>query len=259
MASSSDEPQNTGQGITLETKPDLSQGLIYFGNRICPFAERCRLVFAHHGAQHGTDFTYYHVNLGPTKQPIYKEQIYESATVPLLFVNGHMVEESPICAEYLDAHFSGTSGVPALNPADPLARADIQLFVSRLPDFVKPMYGLLMAHDKRCTPEEREERKVVFAAAADKLEAACAGRPGPFFLGAEPSLADTNLLPFLHRARILLSHYRDVQVLEGRPALAAFYDAACALPAAQATLPEDGFLIKFYAGYALPPPEEEKA
>ena len=55
-----------------EFDPSLLKGLKYFGNRLCPFANRAYWALEEKGLLTGGEIGYVHVNLGSSKPAWYK-------------------------------------------------------------------------------------------------------------------------------------------------------------------------------------------
>ena len=245
------------------------QQMTYFGNRICPFAQRAWWTLVEKNA----DFDYVHVELGAKKPAWYKEAFNPSGTVPSLYVSGRPVFESSIAVEFLEEALADGA---ALLPKDPVDRAAARQFVAAID--VKPLYGYLMEQDR----SQDGKHAAAVGAALGKLEALMEARQpqaGPFLLGDQLSIAEVNLAPFLDRFSVLLKHYRDYDIFaDGRlPRLAAAFAAVkqrpawqktsqvsviCFLMARELPLPSDcaflsqapEFYIQAYKGYAAGKP-----
>ena len=104
------------EGKRLQCPPtpdDFAGRLLYFGNRICPFAQRyssavsfTQLIFwsawwtfCELNCEDRVD--YIHVDLGPIKPEWYQQKVNPLGTVPCLYDDSKPVFESLVVAEYL--------------------------------------------------------------------------------------------------------------------------------------------------------------
>jgi len=178
-----------------------------------------------------------------TQKEAYMKDICSSGEVPTLALeSGDFVNESEICAEYIDA-----VGSKKLVPADPLQAAKMRFIMKKFNDIVGGGYGMLFNRD--VTKDEELKTKCnalvsVFESTLDPV--------GPFALGAELSLADVHSAPFFHRFQHTLKHYRSFEILAGHERLQKLVVAFEALPAMKETtlLPEQ--FIASYAGAGPP-------
>jgi glutathione S-transferase len=104
-----------------------------YSNPICPFAQRVRLIAAAKSIPN--EEVNIHLKLKPEWFP---SQINPHGQVPVIEHNGHLIRESRIAFDYIDAAFGG----PSLWPADPYKRAMDQLLVDDfgskfIPNFYK--------------------------------------------------------------------------------------------------------------------------
>ena len=73
---------------------DLTKGLFFFGNRLCPFAHRAWWALHEKGA--ASKYTYIHIELGDDKPAWYKEVVNPQGTVPCVYDGGKAVFESAL-------------------------------------------------------------------------------------------------------------------------------------------------------------------
>eukprot|EP00128_Syssomonas_multiformis_P015466 Colp12_sorted_trinity150504_noHs@10922 len=217
-------------------------GLIYFGNRTCPFAHRAWWTVE----EKGVKFDYIHIELGDNKPAWYQAEVNPYGTVPCIYHDGKAVFESLIVAEYIEESFKG-QGSDVL-PADPKLRADVRLVIAKFGDKVTgKLYGLLSNKD----PSKHDELANQLIAGLKEVDALYEKQSnGPFFLGENISLADIALLPFFDRFNATLSHYRNFSLFPHCPRIHKSYEAAKSRPAFQKTSQDPELYIKAYAKYA---------
>ena len=205
----------------------MSELLLYdFGNSVC--CQKVRITLR----AKGMEWKSIPVNLFTAEQydPKYLK-LNPKGVVPTLVHDGKPVIESTLICEYIDETFPRP---PKLIPADPWQQSRMRLwskFVDEgLFDGVTELsFSAMFRERMRTMPEEIRQRRfrnvgdprrtdrfkstyelgvqspfVVHAVAAYErafklLEATLAEAGGPWILGAEPSLADINLMPFAAR------------------------------------------------------------
>lgn len=131
----------------------------------------------------------------------YEKDVNPRGTVPALALeDGKVVQESNLIAAYFDEEFL-SSETPTLVPTDGVARYQQNFFLEKVSNLVGAIYGFLYhngADEKRVSLQEAA--KVV----EELLEKQSAG---PFFFGAEVSLADLALIPNLVRLGASLADF----------------------------------------------------
>jgi len=237
------------EGKRVDSAPDESylrspnSPLIYFGNRICPFAHRSWWAILEKGID---KFEYIHIDLGPIKPKWYAEKIYDAGTVPSIFDSGKFVGESLIVAEYFEDKYpqQGTQ----LLPTDAYQRAEIRTIIYFWGEKVqKVLYGLLMNSDRSKDDELKENASKVLKTLNDKFAAQSSG---PYFLGQTFSLADIAIVPFLDRFAATLKHYRNFDIFADYNRLKELFEESKKRPAFQKTSQTPQFYIDGYKGYA---------
>lgn len=235
-----------GKRVTLEEAQALIKagGLVYFGNRLCPFAHRSFWLAEETGLT--KNWTYVHIDLGK-KKPAWYTQINPLGTVPCLFVGGKPVFESLIVAEFIN-----DTQKASFIPADPLAKALVRFIIARFDDTIKgALYATLSNKDSEKAQELANTLNDKLQA-FDELYQKSQQGGGPYLLGKEPSLAEIAIFPFLERFETVLQNYRNISLFaNGKfPAIAAALTAVRARPAFQKTTAPKDFFIQAYQGYA---------
>jgi len=251
MSTNEQYEQMGPEGKRYEETPPSSYlrsptSLIFFGNRICPFAHRAWWTLLEKGVQ---NFDYIHIDLGPKKPKWYSADIYEAGTVPCMFDGGKFLGESLNVSEYLeDKH--PNEGTKIL-PSDPFQRAEIRTVIGFWSDKVqKLLYGLLMNQDRSADEGLKENLSKALKSLNDRFVAQSSG---PFFLGQHISLADIAIVPFLDRFITTLKHYRDFELFgSDTQRLKELYEECKKRPAFQKTAQSPEFYIGGYRGYANP-------
>jgi glutathione S-transferase len=175
----------------------------------CPYAARARIVLAEKGLEVET------VEIDLSDRPAWLYDKNPTGRVPVIEEDGgEPLPESVVIMEFLEERYPE----PALLPADPADRAAVRLLIFRDKDLTDPYYALRRGED----------------GAAEQLDAALAKLDvrlydRDYLGGAEYSLADIALVPWVLRARdmlgVELSGYPSLGAwlarLEERPAIAA--------------------------------------
>jgi glutathione S-transferase len=217
----------------------MSTLLYHTPNAIC--AQKVRVCLAEKGVRYDTiDLT------GKLRDPAYL-RVNPNGYVPTLVHGDRVIWESRVVSEYVDAAYPG----PALLPDDPFRRAQVSLWTKQVDDSLhlsvftlsfaaifRPAF-LAMSEEQRnrnlafdITKRERtidliaqgwDSRFVVnalqrFIRLADEMETALQGEP--WLAGAQYTLADADLTPYLQR----LTDLGLCELWRSRPALSAWFD-----------------------------------
>ena len=183
----------------------------------CPYAARARIVLAEKGLEVET------VEIDLSDRPAWLYEKNPAGRVPVIEEDGgDPLPESTVIMEFLEERYPE----PALLPSDPADRAAVRLLIIRDKDLTDPYYALRREEDGAAKQ---------FDAALAKLDVRLYDRD--YLGGAEYSLADIALVPWVLRARdmlgVELSGYPSLGAwlarLEERPAIAAEAGVVAAL------------------------------
>lgn len=175
----------------------------------CPYAARARIVLAEKGIEVET------VEIDLSDRPAWLYEKNPTGRVPVVEEDGgDPVPESVVIMEFLEERYPE----PALLPSDPADRAAVRLLIFRDNELTGPYYALRRGED----------------GAAEQLDAALARfdvrlYEQDYLGGAEYSLADIALVPWVLRARDMLGVN-----LNGYPSLAAWLERLEERPAVAA-------------------------
>lgn len=226
--------QKGPEGKRLDAPPSNlgpGSGIIYFGNRLCPFSQRVWITSIEKGIH--KEMEYIHIDLGKKKQEWYVKEINPSGTIPCIIDDGKKVTESLLGAEYLEDRFPDRGN--SILPKDPYQRFAVRLFLQNITPTLPPAFlGLLKNND----PNLMEEKKGAIIKAMQSLnEALKKQSDGPFFLGDQFTLADISIVPFLQRFSTTLKHYRnfDIFSIPNVERVKKLYDAAMTRPSLKET------------------------
>lgn len=153
--------------------------------------------------------------------------------VPALDTGSAILTQSLAIIDYLDTAYPA----PALLPADPVARAQVQAQALVIAADIHPIDNLRVLNQLTAQfGADQAARETWYAhwiiEGLTALEAMTADLPGPFLGGAAPNLADICLVPQLYNAR------RFAVPLDAWPRLVAADAAATAVPAIAAAHPD---------------------
>jgi glutathione S-transferase len=203
--------------------------------QLCPFAMRVRLALAEKGVQARE------IEIDPQNKPAWFLEMSPHGKVPLLRHGANLVWESAVICEYLDEAFAGIR----LLPQDPYQRAQARTWVKFADDrLYTRTEALLHSFD-------RKQHAAIVAELADSLRLlerqALAGamREGPYWLGAEFSLADLAFYPWFEQLCVL-ERYFGLQMPAECHRLTAWRKAVAAREAVQAIGKPPEFYLEAY-------------
>ena len=93
-----------------EPRPPGKDVLRVYGTKFCPFSHKLKLVLAAKDIEHET------VNIHLAKKPVWLFDKHPKGKVPLLEINGTVLAESEVLAEFVDTMFEGKRKVTEANP-----------------------------------------------------------------------------------------------------------------------------------------------
>lgn len=167
--------------------PPLKDGsLRLYSMRFCPFAERTRLVLAHHNIPHEV------VNVDLFNKPDWFLAKNPLGAVPVLEQGTSIVYESGICNEFLDEVY----GKQSLLTTDPDERARQKILMERFAKINTPFYAVI-----RQSGTEREQGMQEVHKVLDIFEQELTAN---FFGGDQVKLIDFHLWPFFERFPMIL-------------------------------------------------------
>lgn len=189
--------------------------------KTCPYVQRAVIVLR----EKAVPFEIGYIDLADP--PRWFHTISPLGKVPLLKVDGTVLFESAVIAEYLDEVY-----LPHLHPRDPLRRAHNRAWIEFSSNLLVEQFQMLMAPD-RTTFDTAAGR---LGASLDRLEAEMGD--GPWFNGDSFSLADCAFAPLLMRIS-LMEPYLRLGLLAGRPRLREWSEALLDRDTVHQSVPED--------------------
>ncbi|MEW5298557.1 MAG: hypothetical protein WDW36_001667 [Sanguina aurantia] len=177
--------------------PVLSSKPLLLSSWVCPYVQRVRITLNHKKV----DFSVAEVSL--SSKPDWFLQLSPLGKVPVVtWKTGQAVNtvyESLVTNEYLEDAYAQ----PAMMPRTPLERAHARLVINRFDTkFIPAFYKVLRSGSK----EEAQDASKGLLDEVEFLQKS-SDPQGPFMLGAELSIVDAAIIPFLSRS-FLLQHYR---------------------------------------------------
>ncbi len=147
--------------------------------KTCPFVQRAVITLKHKNI----DFDITYIDLADP--PDWFLEISPLAKVPVLKVDDEILFESAVINEYLDEITGGE-----LQPKEPLARAKNRAWIEFASNMLGNLYMMKMSKDEERYSKYRER----LVSQLERVEKRLGY--GPWFNGAEFSLADTAFAPF---------------------------------------------------------------
>ena len=199
--------------------PQAKLELVSF--KTCPYVQRAVIVLREKAVPF--DITY----IDLASPPAWFRTISPLGKVPLLKVDGTVLFESAVIAEYLDEVY-----LPHLHPQDPLRRAHNRAWIEFASNLFAEQFQMLMAPDRAAFDAAAKR----LGASLDRLEAEL--DDGPWFNGATFALVDCAFAPLLMRITLMEPHLR-MGLLAGRPRLRAWSEMLLARDAVRESVPQD--------------------
>ncbi len=189
--------------------------------KTCPYVQRAVIVLREKAVPF--DITY----IDLANPPGWFREISPLGKVPLLKVNGTVLFESAVIAEYLDEVY-----LPHLHPKDPLRRAHNRAWIEFASNLFAEQFQMLMAPDRTAF----DAAAARLGTSLDRLEVELGN--GPWFNGAAFALVDCAFAPLLMRITLMEPHLR-LGLLAGRPRLREWAETLLARDAVRQSVPPD--------------------
>ncbi|MDH3761822.1 MAG: glutathione S-transferase family protein [Gammaproteobacteria bacterium] len=188
----------------------MSLHLISF--KTCPFVQRAVITLKHKNI----DFDITYIDLADP--PDWFLEMSPLGKVPVLKVDDEILFESAVINEYLDEITGGE-----LQPKDPLARAKNRAWIEFASDMLGNLYMMKMSKDEERFSKHRD----LLVSQLQRVEKRLGD--GPWFNGAEFSLADTAFAP-LFRQNSVAGGKLSVLDADSMPKVCAWAERLLALP-----------------------------
>jgi glutathione S-transferase len=205
--------------------------LTFFTHSLCPYAQRAGLAIHWKGLPHEV------VEIDLSNKPSWMRSRLGTTLVPAVEIDGAPHSESlDIC--WLLEQYPSSDGYPPLVPDDPAVRSDLERLILFAPELERAGWGLLGGAWSFSRGPASKDAVQKWETAVARLTRSIAAHDGPFLLGANPSLADCALAPFIARFELAASRCRSYDARASSPALAAYLEALEATEAWAATFPD---------------------
>lgn len=215
--------------------------LTLYTAEICPYAQRTRMVLGEKQVAHES------IEIDLDNKPDWFIAMTPGQRVPVLKHGDFVLGESATINEYLESVFDGIALTPADAKLQALMRNEIRYFDSV---FLPVFYQFLFAQDSARQDQLRDDLYLKLAFLDQQIatyQQHYGG--GPWWLGAELSLADLAMFPFFERFAVF-DHYRGFELPAHCTRLAQWWQAMCGRQAVAATMHDLDYFIPRYTAYA---------
>ncbi|KAJ1730742.1 hypothetical protein LPJ61_002862 [Coemansia biformis] len=224
------------------TYPFTEGGYTLYSNANCPYAQRALRAF------NAANVPYTVEEIDLANKPSWYPLVNPRGKVPALRTpDGTILIESLVIAEYVADQFPESG----LLPSDPVARAQLRLFIEKFgSEFTPDYYRALTAADTSDQDKFKDSLAAAIKGISAELEIQWkreSGRGGPFWAGSKWTYAEVILASFVGLLPVL-NHYRGFVVPETRE-FAAFNrwrQAILEHPEFLRAKPDEDALIKTY-------------
>ncbi|GFH53673.1 glutathione S-transferase [Chaetoceros tenuissimus] len=187
--------------------PNSSIQFFVLPGNTCPYVQRTHIALQ----ELGLPFDITEVSGMP--KPDWYLRINPRGKVPALKKDTTVIYESAICNEFLCDLANSMNTEQTLMPSDPITRAKIRLLNDHCDNvFSKTQFTYLMNKDS----EKDQELKEAMEDALKMYEDTLAETRGPFLMGADFTIADLHLLPFLQRLVITLKYWKNYELPQAK-------------------------------------------
>ncbi|RUS88874.1 hypothetical protein EGW08_003313 [Elysia chlorotica] len=205
-----------------------------YSMRMCPYAQRARLIAAAKGISHDI------VNIDLNNKPDWFFDLNPYGEVPVVLHNGRHVYESLIAAEYLEEAFPK----PKLFSDDPMVKAYERIFYNHwTKKGIPAFYSLLKAG----YPDPEQSKRL--SEHISTLESFMATLDKPYFHGESPGFSDYMIWPWFERMPMLTDITEFNLSALGCPRLVAWVDRMWKNPVVQHCKVDPQLMTQHYALY----------
>jgi glutathione S-transferase len=205
--------------IELENRA-MTARLTLVSHKLCPYVQRAAISLAE------KDVPFRRIDVDLSNKPDWFKAASPLGKTPVLLVDQTPVFESAVILEYLE-----DTQLPALHPADALARAEHRAWIEFGSAILNDIAGLYAAPDETTFNAKVTALRDKFARIEARLKA-------PWFDGERFSLVDAVFGP-VFRYCDAFERIGDFGILTGLPKVAAWRAALAARPAIKAAVPAD--------------------
>lgn len=177
-----------------EPSPPKKDVLRIYSTKFCPFSQRVKLVLAAKDIEHET------VNIHLAKKPVWLFNKNPKGKVPLLEINGEVLAESDILAEFVDAAYEGKRKVIE---SDPVLRAKGKMLLGELEAVIGSYYRTQMMKEEKAKKSAAEK----MAAGLAPLDNFLRETGHNFISGSQAGLNDYMFWPFLQVIALTFMDY----------------------------------------------------
>lgn len=195
----------------------ISQPLQLYSAKVCPFAQRTRLVLT----AKNLEFEVHEIDIDNPPPDFRRLSPY--GKVPLLVHGENRIWESAVINEYIEECFPQ----PAMMPTTPGGRAQARIWIDYANNYFVPLYyKLLLAQE----PSAQEAIVTRLIEALHFIEEQGLSDTHTFWLGEQPGLVDFSFYPFFERFGVL-AHFRNFKIPQTCARVARWLDAMKTVPA----------------------------
>jgi glutathione S-transferase len=209
-------------------------GLTFYTHGICPYAQRVAFALE----EKGVSFAAVEVDL--SKKPRWFSQLSRSGLVPAIqLADGRVQTESLDIIELLEAEF------PESKPLIPADRSTMDRLVRSCGSLESA--GWRMLGGSWSFPRGHKPSASTIAGlekVLKELSSAIEESGRPFLCGAEPTLADIALGPFITRFALVLPRTCGYEITDSSESMRVWLHALHSRPSFQATFPEPGAFLR---------------